>query len=172
MRYVSSLALPFALVGLVSFSAQTADAKPKRAKARTLKRVSRVSVPTTNKSLDKELRRLATKIKRQGSSWTFEYKGVQLMIITDERADRMRVVTQIASAKGLGSDALRFLLEANFDRALDAKYAIFSDVVWGVFVHPLSSLSKNELRSAIAQTARLSQTYGTTFSSTDVVFGG
>ena len=168
MRHFLSLAL----LGLLTFSPSQSEAKSKPHEPRKLKRVSRVRVPTTNASLDKYLKGLVTKVKRQGNTWSFTYKGVELMIITDERADRMRVVTQISSAKDLGTDALRFLLEANFDRALDAKYAIFKEMVWGVFVHPLSSLSKNELRSAIAQTARLSQTYGTTFSSSDVVFGG
>lgn len=93
-------------------------------------------------------------------------------VITDERADRMRIIAPIISTKDLSKDDLLNLLEANFDRALDAKYTVFEDAVWATFVHPLSTLTRQELVSAVKQVAALRNTYGSTYSSMDVVFGG
>ncbi|MEM6732672.1 MAG: hypothetical protein AAF658_14025, partial [Myxococcota bacterium] len=60
----------------------------------------------------------------------------------------------------------------NFDSALDARYAIANDQIWSVFVHPLSSLTPRDLVSGIAQTANCVATFGSSFSSGALVFGG
>lgn len=56
--------LSLALFGLLAGSPLSADAKPSQVKARKLKRVARLAAPTTNASLDKDLKRLTTKINR------------------------------------------------------------------------------------------------------------
>ena len=84
----------------------------------------------------------------------------------------MRIVAPVADGTILNEGQLRVLMEANFDRALDAKYALYEGSVWSVFVHPLAELSEAELLSAIRQVAALHASYGTTLSSMDIVFGG
>jgi hypothetical protein len=63
-------------------------------------------------------------------------------------------------------------LSANYDRALDAKYAIADGVLWSTFLHPLRSLTEDDFLSALDQVQRLAETAGTTFSSSDLVFQG
>ncbi|MEO0425337.1 MAG: hypothetical protein AAF184_23575, partial [Pseudomonadota bacterium] len=67
---------------------------------------------------------------------------------------------------------LRRLLQANFDTALDARYAIARDTLWATFIHPLSPLTEDQLLSAISQTLSIALTYGSTFSSGVWAFGG
>ena len=63
------------------------------------------------------------------------------------------------------------MLEANFDRALDAKYSIYQDVVWSVYTHPLGELTVEQFKDALNQVARLSQNFGGSYTSTDWIFG-
>jgi len=64
------------------------------------------------------------------------------------------------------------LLEANFDRALDAKYCLYEGFVCSVFTHPLKELQDHQFVDALQQVVNLANNYGTTFTSTDFVFGG
>ena len=56
--------------------------------------------------------------------WSFEYGGRDFYVMTDENHNRMRAMMPVAQADSLSPDDLRTLLEANFDRALDARYAL------------------------------------------------
>ena len=64
------------------------------------------------------------------------------------------------------------LMQANFDSALDARYAVAQGRLWGVFIHPLSPLERDQFLSGIAQTINLARTYGQTYSGGANVFGG
>jgi hypothetical protein len=64
------------------------------------------------------------------------------------------------------------MMQANFDTALDARYAIAQGRIWGVFIHPLAELEREQLISGIAQTVNLARTYGTLYSGGAIVFGG
>lgn len=123
--------------------------------------------PTDNRTLARMLDRVVGDVEGEPGQWTFRYDGVDMMLVTDEEYDRVRIVAHVADGSELTSEHLKTLLEANFNRALDAKYALFRDNVWSVFVHPLTSLSKRQLISAVRQVAALRNTYGTTFSSSD-----
>ncbi len=63
-------------------------------------------------------------------------------------------------------------MHANFDRALDAKYAISGGMLFSCFVHPLTSLSEGDLDNALNQVQTLRKNTGTTYSSTELIFGG
>ena len=65
---------------------------------------------------------------------------------------------------------LRKSLEANFHSALDVKYAISDDVMWSIFVHPLRELTENQLINALSQVYQAAETFGTSFSSTGLIF--
>ena len=64
------------------------------------------------------------------------------------------------------------MLQANFDAVLDSRYAVAGGNVWSVFIHRLSSLTSEDLISGVAQTAVAADTFGTSFTSGAVVFGG
>jgi hypothetical protein len=63
-------------------------------------------------------------------------------------------------------------MQANFDSALDARYAIAQNLLWGAFIHSLNGLSEEEFLSGLLQTINVAQTFGSTFTSGAVVYGG
>ena len=112
------------------------------------------------------------KAVRNGNSWQLSLAERQVFIVTDTTADRMRILTPIAPANDLSAALLERLLQANYDAALDARYAIAQEIVWSVFIHPLSSLTEKDFLSGAAQTVIAAQTFGTSFSSGMFVYGG
>jgi len=118
------------------------------------------------------LDQIVGEVAGEAGNWSFTYLGVDMLLVTDSEYDRLRILAPIADGRQLDAAQLRTLLRANFDRALDAKYALFQERVWGTYVHPLRSLSKEQLISALRQVASLYLTYGTSFSSLDISFGG
>ena len=109
---------------------------------------------------------------RNGNSWQLSLAERQVFIVTDATADRMRIITPIGPAADLSASLLERMLQANYDAALDARYAIAQDIVWSVFIHPLSSLTEKDFLSGAAQTVIAAQTFGTSFSSGMFVYGG
>ena len=114
---------------------------------------------------------VATEVQRTRNVWEFLYHAVPLAIVTDERADRMRIVSPVARIVDLTPAHLDAVLHANFHSALDARYAASGDVLYSVFIHPLSTLHPDDLESAIRQTATLVRTFGSSYSSGELVFG-
>lgn len=108
----------------------------------------------------------------RGNTLEITIDDVPVLIVADPRADRMRAMVPIRSSEGLEPDELRRLMQANFDSALDARYAVARGRLWGVFIHPLSPLQKNQLLSGLAQTVNVAKTYGTVYSGGANVFGG
>lgn len=102
----------------------------------------------------------------------FTVAGTQLILVYDINADRMRVIAPVAESAALKPEELMRLLQADFDSALDARYAIAQGVLWSTFIHPLSTLSGEEFGSGVGQTVNLVVTYGTTYNSGLFVFGG
>ncbi|WP_299656155.1 hypothetical protein [uncultured Tateyamaria sp.] len=107
-----------------------------------------------------------------GSAIQFTLDDVPIVVIADPRADRMRAMVPIRSAEGLSPEELMRLMQANFDTALDARYAVAQGRLWGVYIHPLSPLEKDQLLSAFIQTINVARTYGQTYSGGATVFGG
>ncbi len=110
--------------------------------------------------------------ERNGNNWQFTVEERMLIVVTDASAGRMRIITPIAEASALPPQALERLMQANFDTALDARYAIGQGVVWGAFVHPLDSLTTRDFASGVLQTKSLADTFGTTFTSGVLNYGG
>lgn len=96
---------------------------------------------------------------------------VPVMIFLDPIANRMRALVPVASAEALAHEDLQRLLQANFDTALDARYAIANGRLWSVFIHPLRELQRDQLLSGLAQTVTLARTYGTLYASGATSFG-
>jgi len=126
----------------------------------------------TNERLEALIAKVDPTYTGQAGAWSFTLEGVGIQVMTDVAADRMRIVAPIVSTKALSKDELYRLMQANFDSALDARYAIANEVLWGTFLHPLSSLDEREFLLAIGQTTNVVISYGTTFSSGMFVFSG
>ena len=110
--------------------------------------------------------------ERTGNNWQFTIEERNILVVTDTNAGRMRIITPIASAEALPEGAMRRLMQANFDTTLDSRYAVADGLVWGTFIHPLDSLTTRDFASGILQTKSLADTFGTTFSSGALNYGG
>lgn len=106
------------------------------------------------------------------SGFQLTIEDIPVIIVSDPSADRMRAMVPIRSADGLAPDELMRLMQANFDTALDARYAVANGRLWGAFIHPLSPLEREQLISALIQTVNLARTYGTLYSGGAQTFGG
>jgi hypothetical protein len=95
---------------------------------------------------------------------------VPVTVMYDADANRLRALVPIASAGGMTDGQMQRLLQANFDTALDARYALAGGRVWSVFMHPFAELDRDRVLSGMAQAVSLAQTYGTTFSSSEQMF--
>lgn len=108
----------------------------------------------------------------RGNGIEFTVQDVPVFVVADPAADRMRAMVPIRSAEGIKPEEMLRLMQANFDSALDARYAIAQGRLWGVFIHPLSPLEQEQFLSGIAQTVNVARTYGQTYSGGAQVFGG
>ena len=126
----------------------------------------------TLEKLDHLVREMGKKVERQDGLWTFEWDGVPLLIVTDANANRMRILAEVARLSDVESKHLQAMLFAHFHSTLDARYAASGETLYSAFLHPLAELSEPELRSAISQVANLVLTFGTTYDSGKLFFGG
>ena len=127
--------------------------------------------PMTNARLEAILKTVEPNVKGGNGRWEMVRDGVPLMVLSDESHNRMRVIAPAAELKDVGQQILMTMMEANFARALDARYAVSQGVVWAAFIHPLNSLRERDLISAFQQVVTLVKTTGTTYSSSALQFG-
>lgn len=109
---------------------------------------------------------------QQGQGWRLRIGGQVTLLTADAAAGRMRAMMPIGREGDMDKGDLRRMLQANFDSALDGRYAIARGLVWSVFTHSLGSLDKNLLIEGLAQAAMLARTHGTLYSGGDMQFGG
>ena len=114
----------------------------------------------------------ATIVNEEGSMVEYQIDQLPMFLIVDEAANRMRLMSPIVEEKDLKEEDLKLLMEVNFDRALDAKYAVANGVLWSVYAHPLKELYKDQVIDAFNQVRNLVYNYGSSYSSTVFVFGG
>lgn len=122
--------------------------------------------------LDKIFHDASDSIVSQQSQWRFIIKKVPFIAIADSTHNRMRIISPIAKSNRLTNELKTTSLMANFHTALDVKYAISDEVLWSVFIHPLKELSENQVYDAISQVYYAHVNFGSTFSSTSLVFPG
>ena len=131
-----------------------------------------VPEPMNNQKMEEILKSNSSEIKGTLGNWEAYVGNRTVYVITDEAHNRMRIISPIIKINELGNQELTLLLEANFDRALDAKYSIYKEVVWATFTHPLKELTSGQFVDALHQVVNLVNNYGTSFSSMDLIFGG
>ncbi|MEL6288050.1 MAG: hypothetical protein AAFQ35_04645, partial [Pseudomonadota bacterium] len=116
--------------------------------------------------------RLDSEAKGVAGRWQFSVEKRTVLIVTDVRNNRMRIMVPVRPASDIAPPLLKRLMQANFDTALDSRYAIANDILWATFIHPLRSLHDRQFIEAIGQTVNLAETFGTTFSSGLLSYGG
>ncbi|QCW99402.1 hypothetical protein FGM00_04480 [Aggregatimonas sangjinii] len=107
-----------------------------------------------------------------GNSIQFVYKETLLICVYDENANRMRIISPVVKKEDLEEEQLLNALVANFHSALDVKYALSDEIIWSVFIHPLKELADHQVLDAIHQVYAAAATFGTSYSSTSLVFPG
>lgn len=124
----------------------------------------------TNDDLEKIFYVVSDSLRGEPGNWQFMLKGRIMICISDESNNRMRIMSPIIAQNKLEYPDMLKLMEANFHTALDVKYAISEHLLWAVYIHPLEELQQNEVISAIQQVFTAAETYGSTYSSTGLVF--
>ena len=112
-------------------------------------------------------------VKRTGNAAEFVFEEVEMLTVSDANADRMRIISPIAHISNVEPQMVVQAMAANFHSVLDARYALGDDgTIYAAFIHPLSSLTEQQLISALRQVASANETFGSTFTSGELVFPG
>lgn len=120
----------------------------------------------------KEIIGAVAEVEEVGENYMqFLFKNVRLVLIADESADRMRLITPIVKVDKMEAQDLYIVMESNYHQALDARYATSNGILYSVFIHPLSPLDETQLMSALRQVATLAITYGSHYTSGELNFG-
>lgn len=106
----------------------------------------------------------------EDGNWRFMIDELPMFCITDQNHNRMRIICPIKELKEMSKEEMVAAMEANFHSALDVKYAISEGILWTAYIHPLKELTKEQAMDAVRQVYNATLTYGTTYSSTDLVF--
>lgn len=122
--------------------------------------------------IDETIRGLDPDAERQNTTWRFQVQGYPVFVIADTDADRIRVQVPVTQTNRLTARDWRRVTSANFDTAIDARYAAAQNVLWAVFVHRFSTLTQEDFASGLQQCLNLMATYGTAYASTNRVFSG
>ena len=126
----------------------------------------------SSQKLTKLITQVSDTVITSGNSIQFSYNQRPVYCIYDENANRMRIISPIIETKDLEEEQLLNALVANFHSALDIKYALSDEVMWSVFIHPLKELQDHQVLDAIDQVYAASITFGSSYSSTNLVFPG
>ena len=124
----------------------------------------------TSQAMAKILESYLGDVEGESGFWRGTRAEVPVFVFCDDEHDRMRIMAPIGVVEELDPDLLHVLLQANYDRALDARYAMRRNELWSVVVHPLVTLAPDDLPSLFDQVVTLVKNTGTTFASTELVF--
>jgi hypothetical protein len=124
----------------------------------------------TTAAMGKLLESYLQELEGEKGFWRGNRGEVPVFVFCDDEHDRMRLMAPIGVVEELDPDLLHVLLQANYDRALDARYAMRGRELWAVVVHPLATLATDDLPSMFEQLVTLVKNTGSTFASTELVF--
>lgn len=123
-------------------------------------------------SMEKIVKDLALEYEGGKGVVEFSFSNVKMYLISDIKHNRMRIIAPIIDYKKLSRQHLRSVLESNFHKSLDARYAVSEDVLYSAYIHPLSELSESQIKSAVQQVANLALSFGKEYSSGMLTYGG
>ncbi len=125
-----------------------------------------------NKGLEKVIISMTDSIAGSPGQWRFKVGDMWMMCVSDINHNRMRIITPIIDVSEMNDGELEKCMEANFHSALDVKYCISDGILWSAFIHPLKALNPKQVEDAIKQVYTASATFGTIYTSTELVFPG
>ncbi|MEM7734142.1 MAG: type III secretion system chaperone [Pseudomonadota bacterium] len=128
--------------------------------------------PMTYEKLGRIIFALDPEAQPQGPGFVLTIAEVRVLVVVDPNSDRMRAMVPVSEVSGLTPNDLFRMMQANFDTALDARYAIANDTLWSTFIHPLSPLERDQLISGLGQVVNAAKTYGTLYSGGLMQFNG
>jgi hypothetical protein len=123
-------------------------------------------------SLEKIIKGMALSSIGKNGIVEFSYNNIKMYLISDIKHNRMRIISPVAEYKKLTRQHLDAVLESNFHKSLDARYALSDGVLYSAFIHPLSELSEIQIKSAVQQVANLAATFGKDYTSGSLTYGG
>lgn len=130
------------------------------------------SFALTPAELEFAVRELSEQVKGKNGFMEFYVGEVQMFMVMDPNSNRMRIISPITDYKNLSQEQISAIMQSNFHRALDARYAVSNGVLYSAFIHPMAELTVQQLLSAIYQVANLSLTFGEDYSSGVFDFNG
>ena len=162
MRYLLSILALVAVTGVViaQDTAETPEAPPPGETPMTLDRLGNIVL-----AVDPDA-------QFSGAAIELTIDDIPIIVVADPIADRMRAMVPIRSAAGLDNEEMMRLMQANFDSALDARYAVAQGRLWATYIHPLKALEREQFLSGLIQTINIARTYGQTYSGGALTFGG
>ena len=89
-------------------------------------------------------------------SWQIETPDFRLLVLLSEDNTWLRVLLPIMPLQEAAAFMKQFL-EANFDDTQETRYAVYDDVIWGVFQHNSGTLTNGDFANAIARLISLYQ---------------
>lgn len=128
--------------------------------------------PMTAQRLHGILQTIDADARTRGISTELTIEDIPVLVIVDAASDRMRAMVPIRSADAIAPEEMLRLMQANFDTTLDARYAVAQGRLWGVYIHPLAALKREQLLSGLIQTVNLARTYGQGYTGGAQHFGG
>lgn len=109
-------------------------------------------------------------VEGKNGFWRGTREDVTVYVFTDDEHDRMRIMAPVGELREPDARVLQLLLNANYDRALDAHYAMRGLELWTVSVHPLATLAPDDFASYLQQVVALVKNTGGSYASSDLVF--
>ena len=168
---LAGMALTASLITMTAWAFQ-ATTPPTPEAAPESETPSAPSKGMTTDKLDAIVKKIDPEATRENNTWQFTLVDRPVYVVADPAADRMRVMSPVAQVGALAPGMHERMLQANFDAALDARYAIAQNLVWSIFIHPLGSLTERDMLSGTAQTVTAAINFGTSYSSGATVYGG
>lgn len=89
-------------------------------------------------------------------SWQVDLENFRLLVLLSADQSWLRSLISIAPAYE-ARPYLEQLLEANFDDTQETRYALYEEVLWGVFQHSCAGLTTADFQAAIARLIDLQQ---------------
>lgn len=133
--------------------------------------VSVVAEPMNQDSMEKIIKDMALESRGEKGVVEFNFNNIRMYLISDVAHNRMRIIAPVEEYKNLTTEQLTAALAANFHRALDARYALSKGVLYSAYIHPLSELNDEQVKSAVKQVANLALSFGNEYTSGVLSYG-
>ncbi|MEP3479391.1 MAG: hypothetical protein ABJZ55_09105 [Fuerstiella sp.] len=115
------------------------------------------------------LEEVASVNERRDGFWNVDYLDRNLLIV-NKPIDLLRIMTPILPAEDVDVAILFQVLQANFERTRNARYALHGDYLWATFGYTFEVLTDSEIVTAMNQVTLLADSFGATFSASLIPF--